>query len=150
MVDVAHCTSEGIAQTLEISTKPIVYSHGHASAAAPHPSQNGVAARAIHEPLAKRIADKGGVIGLWPLGSQFADLDRYADELASMAKRFGPDHVGIGTDMFGLPRSSIPSYGEFAQLPPLLAQHGLEHQHISAILGDNYLRVLRQAFEGTG
>jgi len=145
LVDVAHCTSEGIAHALEISTKPIVYSHGQVSTNAPHPSQNVVAARSIHAPLAQRITDKGGVIGLWPLWSEFAHLDLYADELISMVKRFGAEHVGIGTDMYGLPRSVIPSYREFAELPDALAKRGLKSAEIDALLGDNYIRVLRQA-----
>lgn len=147
LVDVAHCTSEGIAQVLAISSKPVVSSHGHVSTVAPHPSQNVVAARAIHAPLAQRIAEKGGVIGLWPLAPQFADLGRYADELVAMAQRLGAIHVGVGTDMFGLPGSVLPSYGEFALLPALLAQRGVGASDIEAILGGNYLRVLRQALQ---
>ena len=147
LVDVAHCTSAGIEHALEVSTRPIVYSHGHVSTAAPHPSHNVVAARAIHAPLAQRIADKGGVVGLWPLASQFGELARFADELVAMAKRFGPSHVGIGTDMFGLPGSVIPSYGEFALLPGLLEQRGVGATDIAALLGGNYIRVLRQALQ---
>jgi membrane dipeptidase len=147
LVDVAHCSSAGIEQALELSTKPILYSHGHASEALPHPSQDVDSARAIHRPLAQRIADKGGVIGLWPLAPQFRDLARFADELVAMAKRFGPRHVGIGTDINGLPGTVIPSYGEFALLPALLEQRGLGATDIAAVLGENYLRLLRQALQ---
>lgn len=145
LVDVAHCSSEGIAQTLAVSTKPIVYSHGRVSDDAPHPAQKIAAARAIHAPLARRIADKGGVIGLWPLRPEFDHLQHYADELIAMRKRFGAQHVGIGTDMFGLPRTVIPSYAEFSELPDLLARRGLKSADIEAILGGNYIRVLREA-----
>ena len=96
LVDVAHCTSAGIEQTLEVSAQPVIYSHGHVSAGAPQASQGGVAARAIHAPLAKRLADKGGVIGLWPLWSSYANLDLYSDELARLVQTYGADHVGIG------------------------------------------------------
>jgi membrane dipeptidase len=147
LVDVAHCSSEGIAQALDISSRPIVYSHGHVSTAAPQPSQNVVAARAIHAPLAQRIAAQGGVVGLWPLSPQFSDLAHFCDELIAMAKRLGPTHVGIGTDMFGLPGSVIPSYGEFALLPALLESRGAGSADIEAMLGGNYLRVLRQALQ---
>ena len=147
LVDVAHCTSEGIVQVLDISSRPIVYSHGHVSTAAPHPGQNVVAARAIHAPIAQRIAALGGVVGLWPLASQFFELSRFAEELVAMTKRLGPAHVGIGTDMFGLPSSVIPSYGEFALLPALLEQRGVNAADIEAVLGGNYLRVLRQALQ---
>lgn len=145
LVDVAHCTSAGIEQTLEISTQPVIYSHGHVSAGAPPVSQSFVAARAIHAPLAKRVADKGGVIGLWPLWLSYANLDLYSDELARLVQTYGADHIGIGTDMFGLPRSIIPSYDEFAELPGYLAKRGMKESEIDAVLGGNYIRVLRQA-----
>jgi membrane dipeptidase len=145
LVDVAHCTTEGIEQALTESSRPIIYSHGQMSENAPHASQSGVAARSIYAPLARRIADRGGVVGLWPLWSEFAHLDLYADQIVAMTKRLGADHVGVGTDMFGLPRSVIPSYAEYAQLPDVLAKRGLKPAEIEALLGGNYIRVLRQA-----
>lgn len=145
LVDVAHCTSAGIEHALDVSTKPIIYSHGRVSENEPHPSQNVVHARAIHAPLARRIADRGGIIGVWPLWSEFAHLDLYADELVAMVKRFGAQHVGVGTDMHGLPRSVIPTYAEFARLADILAARGLTADEVDAVLGGNYVRVLGEA-----
>ncbi len=105
----------------------------------------GVPARAIHAPLAKKLAEKGGVLGLWPLWLSYPNLDLYADELMRMADAYGPAHVGIGTDMDGLGRSTLPSYEEFAELPAYLAKRRLNDAGIDGILGGNYLRVLRQA-----
>lgn len=145
LLDVAHATSAGIEQVLEISSKPVIYSHGHVSSAAPRASQGGTAARAIHAPLARQLAARGGVIGLWPLWYSYANLDLYADELMRMVDAYGASHVGIGSDMFGLPRSVLPSYAEFAELPGYLARRGLKEADTDAVLGGNYLRVLRQA-----
>jgi membrane dipeptidase len=146
LVDVAHCTSAGIEQALEASSKPVVYSHGHVSRDAPSASQGGMRARAIHAPLAKRLAEKGGVIGLWPLGSQYQNMEIYTNELARMAEAYGARHVGIGSDMFGLsPRSSMPSYVEFAQVPDFLAKRGMKPAEIEGVMGANFLRVLREA-----
>ena len=85
LVDVAHGTSALIDQVLELSTKPVIYSHGHVSSAEPYWTYSVTRARAIHKPLAEKIAKKGGVVGLWPLGSQFRSLDAYADALMEMA-----------------------------------------------------------------
>jgi membrane dipeptidase len=153
LVDIAHATSAGIEQALDISTKPLIYSHGHVSAGAPSASHGATAARAIHAPLAKKLADRGGVIGLWPLWYSYAHLDLYCDELIRLAQTYGAEHVGIGTDMFGLPRTIIPSYEEFARLPDHLAKRGMQQKEIDAVLGGNYIRVLRQALaasDGTG
>jgi membrane dipeptidase len=146
LVDVAHATSNGIAQALEISTRPMIYSHGHITSSAPYWTYGATRARAIHAPLAKRIAEKGGVIGIWPLGSQYGSLDAYARALLDAAASLGADHVGIGSDMFGLGGSSvIPGYEQFSQLEELLFKRGLKADEVRNIMGGNYLRVLGQA-----
>ncbi len=143
LVDVAHAT--GIEQALDISTKPLIYSHGHVSAAPPSASQGVTAARAIYAPLAQTLVDKGGVIGLWPSWYSYPNLDLYSDELVRLAQTYGIEHLGVGTDMFGLARTIIPSYREFAKLPEYLAQRKMKDEDIGAVLGGNYIRVLRQA-----
>ena len=146
LVDVAHATSDGIAHALELSTKPLIYSHGHVSASSPYWTHGVTRARAIHAPLAKRIAEKGGVVGIWPLGSQFSSLDAYARALLETAATLGPGHVGIGSDMFGLGGSSVlPGYEQFPQLEELLAKRGLKREDVANIMGGNYLRVLGEA-----
>ena len=146
LVDVAHCTGAGIEHALEASAKPIVYSHGHVSKDAPSAGQGGIRARAIHSVFAKRLAERGGVIGLWPLWTQYADLEMYTIELARMVEAYGAKHVGIGSDMFGLsPRSTLPSYSEYALLPEYLTKRGMKADEIEAVLGGNFLRVLREA-----
>ena len=145
LVDCAHGTSAGIDQMLEISTKPVIYSHGYVSAGVPVPGRSAIASRPIHAPLAKKLADKGGVVGLWPPWNSYANLDLYCDELMRMVTVFGASHVGIGTDMDGIGRSVLPSYAEFAELPRYLSKRGLDDAGVEAVLGGNYLRVLRQA-----
>ena len=146
LVDVAHCTPEGIAHALEVSTKPVVYSHGHMISTTPHWTQSGVRARAISSGQARAIAAKGGVIGIWPLGLQFGTLDSYASALIDTASTVGIAHVGVGTDLFGLGGSTvIPGYEQFAQLEDLLAKRGLKMEEARGVLGGNYLRALGTA-----
>jgi membrane dipeptidase len=146
LIDVAHATSNGIAQALEISTRPMIYSHGHVTSSAPYWTYGAARARAIHAPLAKRIAEKGGVIGIWPLGSQHGSLDAYARALLDTAASLGAPHVGIGSDMFGLGGVSVlPGYEQFPQLEELLRKRGLTADDVRNIMGANYVRVLGQA-----
>jgi len=145
LVDVAHCSAAAMEQALEISTRPVVYSHGHVSAGLPHPSQAGSVARAIHAPIARQLAAKGGVVGLWPNGLVFGNLDLYADELMRMAESLGATHVGIGSDLNGIVRTIMPGYEQFAALEDALASRKLRDADILAVLGGNYVRVLRQA-----
>ena len=147
LVDVAHCSNLAMEQALDISTKPLVYSHGHISKDAPRPSQAGSIARAIHLPVARRIADRGGVVGLWPNGLVFANLDLYADELVRMVRALGVSHTGVGSDLNGITRTIMPTYAQFAALEGALEQRGLAAKDIAAVLGGNYVRVLRESLK---
>ena len=147
LVDVAHCSNLAMEQALDISAKPLVYSHGHISADAPRASQAGAIARAIHLPVARRIAERGGVVGLWPNGLVFANLDLYADELVRMVKVLGAAHTGVGSDLNGITRTIMPTYAQFAALEGALEQRGLAPQDIAAVLGGNYVRVLRESLK---
>jgi len=147
LVDVAHCSHAAMAQALELSTRPIIYSHGHISAGLPAHTQDGSTARAIHLPMAKAIAAKGGVIGFWPDWYTYANLALMADALARAAADLGVAHVGIGSDMHGLLRTVMPSYVEFAALEEELSRRGMKGPEVDGILGGNYLRVLREAMK---
>ena len=145
LVDVAHATSAGIEQALEISTRPVIYSHGHVADYEPSHVMGGTRARGVHLPVAKKIAAKGGVVGLWALGSMYPTTGAMAIALLDAAEKLGPAHVGIGSDMGGMPTTCIPTYAEFAELADDLARRGLKGEDLDGILGMNYVRVLRQA-----
>jgi membrane dipeptidase len=145
LVDVAHATSAGIEQALEISTKPVIYSHGHVASYEPSYTMDGARARGIYLPVAKKIAAKGGVVGFWALGSQYRSLGSMADALIDAAGKLGAAHVGIGSDMAGMPSTAIPTYVEFAELGEVLEKRGVKGEDLEGILGANYLRVLKQA-----
>lgn len=145
LVDVAHCTNPGMEQVVEASAKPIVYSHGHVSASLPNASQNGSLARAIHLPVARKIAARGGVVGIWPDWYTYANLDLMADGIARAADQVGAAHVGIGSDMHGLVRTAMSDYREFSSLERELSKRGLKPDEVEGIMGGNYIRVLREA-----
>lgn len=145
LVDVAHCTASGIDQALEISGKPIISSHGFVASYAPSYTMDGARARGLHLPVAKKIAAKGGVVGFWALGQQFRALRGMADAVAEAAEKLGPAHVGIGSDIAGMPTTVMPTYAGFAELADLLEARGLKGEDLENVLGMNYVRVLRQA-----
>ncbi len=145
LVDVAHGTSEVIDQAIALSTKPVVYSHGHVVSGNPYYTQGNTRARAIHRPLAQKIAKLGGVIGIWPLGNLYPTLDAYAAALMDAAEDLGPDHVAAATDIPSLLKSPMPDYEAYPALENLLVKRGGKANDIANMLGRNYLRVLGQA-----
>jgi membrane dipeptidase len=145
LVDAAHCTASGIDQALEISTKPVISSHGFVASYEPSYTMDGARARGLHLPVAKKIAAKGGVVGFWALGQQFRSLRGMADAVAEAAATLGPAHVGIGSDIAGMPTTVMPTYAGFAELAELLEKRGLKGEDLENVLGMNYVRVLRQA-----
>lgn len=145
LVDVAHATGAGIEQALEISSKPLIYSHGHVADYQPSHVMNGARARGVHLPVAKKIAAKAGVVGLWALGTMYRTPGAMADALLDAAGKLGPAHVGIGSDMGGTASTCLPTYAEFAELADVLARRGVKGEDLEGILGMNYVRVLRLA-----
>jgi membrane dipeptidase len=145
LVDVAHATASGIDQALEISTKPILSSHGFVASYEPSYTMDGARARGLYLPVARKIAAKGGVVGFWALGQQFRSLGGMADAVADAAERLGAAHVGIGSDIAGMPTTVMPTYAAFAELAELIEKRGLKGEDLDNVLGMNYVRVLRQA-----
>ncbi len=145
VVDVAHCTHRGIVQARETSTKPLVYSHGWASPEQPAWDQRN--ARAIHSPLAKAIANEGGVVGIFPIQRSIA---QYAAALNALANAIGAHHAGMGVDLDGLSRPAIATYRDLPELARELGSLGMKDAAIDGVLGGNYLRVLKQALGRLG
>jgi membrane dipeptidase len=145
LIDVAHATSAGIEQALDISAKPLISSHGFVADYQPTYTMDGARARGLHLPVAKKIAAKGGVVGFWALGQQFRSLGGMADAVIDAAGKLGAAHVGIGSDLAGMPTTVMRTYAEFAELGGILANRGVKGEDLDNILGMNYVRVLRQA-----
>lgn len=95
-VDLAHCGLQTTADAIEHSTKPVAISHSGCRAIADRP-------RSKPDAILKRMADKGGVIGIYLMpfltmrGQPRAeDLVRHIEHAITVC---GEDHVGIGSDL---------------------------------------------------
>jgi membrane dipeptidase len=100
IVDVGHSGYQTTLDAVEVSKKPIVFSHTNCKALCDHP-------RNKTDDQIKALARKGGVMGLttfnWFVSdrprSTLEDLLKHYDHAIKLV---GPDHVGIGSD-FELP-----------------------------------------------
>ena len=96
IVDLAHCGQRTTAEAIEHSSKPVAISHSGCRAIADRP-------RSKQDSDLKRMADKGGVIGIYLMPfltmtgqPTSGDLVRHVEHAINVC---GEDHVGIGSDL---------------------------------------------------
>lgn len=143
IVDGAHAAPETLRGILATSRTPIIVSHTGPAALRAH-------ARHLSDDLIKAVAEKDGVIGIWPLAlrgvSALNSLGQMLDDVDHVRRLVGIDHVGIGTDMDGMSvYTAIPTYKEFAPLPAALLARGLAESDARKLLGGNLMRVFEAA-----
>ncbi|MCB1229007.1 MAG: membrane dipeptidase [Verrucomicrobiae bacterium] len=93
--DCAHSGWQTSLEAAQISEKPVVASHTVAASLYEH-------IRSKPDEVIKAIADTGGLVGICCI-SRFlrgkGDLNAFLDHIDYVAKKFGIDHVAIGTDI---------------------------------------------------
>jgi membrane dipeptidase len=158
LVDLAHSTAPAVDQALEIAKAPPIWSHGWVdSQGGDWRDQYGFLSRRLSLAQAKKIAARGGVIGLWGLGlSQpragwsvgARDTRAYAREFASLVNKIGADHVALGTDIEGVgPNWSVNDYGHVRTVLDHLQDMKLEASVIERVAYGNYARVLKSVLK---
>ena len=140
VVDVAHGTFALVQQVAATTSVPFVLSHT-SLARGPLTSYT----RLISVEHARLMAQVGGVIGVWPNGSSFADARDWVRGIARMVDAAGVDHVGIGTDMEGGVTEVWHDYADLPAVADLLLRQGFSPAEAGQLLGGNYVRVFRAA-----
>jgi len=173
LVDVSHCGVRTTLDAIEVSKKPIVFSHSNCRAL----NDN---MRCKTDEQIKKLVAKGGVMGITTVNffvtnKPRSTLDDYIAHIEHVAKLVGVDHVGIGSDSsIGGWRQSYPTekafwdfHGQFkfkpgadVRWPPFieeidvpekfhiikrrLLQRGFSEADTAKILGGNFLRIYRE------
>ena len=94
------------------------------------------------------MAQRGGVIGIFPVNSYYHGFRGYIDHIVRMIETVGVDHVGIGTDMDGISPASFASFDDYAEWPSITASllaRGYSREDVAKVAGENFLRVYREA-----
>ena len=95
IVDVAHSGEKTSLEAARLSDRPVVASHSGARALNDH-------FRCKSDELIKAICDTGGYIGVCCIPrflGRTRDIVAFLDHIDYLVKRFGADHVAIGTDI---------------------------------------------------
>jgi membrane dipeptidase len=96
LVDLSHVGDRTTLDAIEVSEKPVAFTHANARAFFDH-------TRNKTDEALQRLAEKGGVVGanafplFFPRLSETTLAD-YVDAIEDLVQRVGIDHVGIGTD----------------------------------------------------
>ena len=158
LVDLAHSTGAAVDQALDLSTVPMVWSHGWVEGdGGKWDDRSGYLKRRLSLAHARKIAAKGGVVGLWGFGLSRRDAlypiwqndqPGYARELARLVDLLGADHVAIGTDIEGVGANwSVNTYAHVRSVVEALQAAKLPSSTVEKVAFANYARVLRSALK---
>jgi membrane dipeptidase len=106
--------------------------------------------RRLYIDYAKKIAKRGGAVGLWSLRNNTVyGPASYAAELMRMADAIGPEHVMFGTDLDGVgSAAALDNLRDMRKVADALSEHGADDNTLKAICFDNYARCLKAATQG--
>ncbi|AZR72587.1 hypothetical protein BBF96_03805 [Anoxybacter fermentans] len=147
IVDVSHLALEGFWDVIKLSKAPIVASHSNARAICNH-------RRNLTDEQLLALKENGGVIGLCYAPGHLregggADVDDIFKHLYYIKDLIGIDHVGLGTDFDGIVEA--PRGMEDISKTPLITkrmlEEGFSREDIAKVMGENFLRVIKQVLK---
>lgn len=152
-LDLSHMAPEAAVEALERYTGPVIASHANPRAFVDRP-------RMLTDEMLRRLAERGGVVGLMPVAPMFmADwrrndarppLSRFIEVIDYVCQTTGTAAVvGLGSDFdggFGIESTplGLDSSADLPLIASLLTERGYSDADIAAIMGGNWLRVMRQ------
>ena len=154
MIDLAHTSNDTVRDVLELSEKPVAYTHGCCSSLCSHK-------RNLPDDLIRGICSRGGVVcmSVFPcfLTDSFADYDDdnpdgrempeaglVIDHIAHAVGVAGVDGVGFGTDYDGI-NHTAKGFESIDKLPVLIDElkaRGYSEQDVAKMASYNLLRVI--------
>ncbi len=141
LVDVSHIGERGFRDVMEVTRRPVIASHSNCKAVCDHP-------RNLDDRQIVALANNGGVMGVTFVpgfvDAQAPTLERLLDHVDHAVKLVGPDHVGIGSDFDG-GGTALKDATEFPRITEGLLRRGYGEGDVRKILGENHLRVLKEA-----
>src|SRR6185369_5505896 len=96
LIDVSHCGDRTTLDAIELSPKPIAFTHSNCRALNNHP-------RLKTDEAIQKLAAKGGVMGITGVrmfvrGTEPTTIEHLVDHIDHVVKLVGIEYVGIGTD----------------------------------------------------
>lgn len=159
MLDLAHCSDESFLEALDLFEGIVMCTHANPRALLRNPA---VPERHLSDDMIRRLAERGGVIGVVPynrfLKADWKDGDRRADvPLTTLINAIdyicqltgSAAHVGIGTDFdggFGAETTPLgfDTIADLSKIGVALRERGFSQADADGVLANNWLSVLRR------
>lgn len=157
LLDLSHLWEEAAEEALDRYPGPVAATHANPRAFVDGP-------RMLSDALIRQIAAHAGVIGVvpfnrmldgaWRSGEARLPLARVAEVIDHICQVTGAaSSVGIGSDFDGgFGREAVPegldSSADLSAIGNVLAERGYAASDVAAILGGNWLRVMRRVLSG--
>jgi len=155
MLDLSHMAEEACMEALDHYEGPIVATHANPRRLVPMP-------RLLSDTVIRRVAARDGVIGVMPLNwaldpawrskaKEDMHIETVVDAIEIVCQLAGDAwHVGLGTDFDGGQGAAdapaeLDTIADLPRLVEALTRRGYADEAVTAIMGDNWLRVLRRA-----
>jgi len=159
ILDLSHASDESFLEALDRFQGSVIVSHANPRALlknSPRPE------RFLTDEMIERLAEAQGVIGVVPLngflktswqpanGKQAVSLSSVLDMIDHICQVTGSAaHVGLGSDFdggFGVERTpaEIDTVADLQKLDGLLKARGYRDEDVAAILGQNWIGLLRR------
>lgn len=156
-LDLSHMDERAALEALERYPGVILASHANAIALLAGAESN----RFLSDRLLRGLIERGGVVGIVPynrfllwgwtpsLGREAVTLEHVVAQIDYVCQMAGDArHVGIGSDFdggFGLQAApaGIESISDLIRIAPLLEEKGYTESDVAAILGENWLSLLK-------
>lgn len=159
LLDLTHLSDEAFWEAIDLFGGSVLASHNNCRALVPHQRQ--FDNRQIHA-----IVTRGGVIGValdnwmlrpgWTRGARENErvtLAHVADHIDHICQLAGNSaHAALGSDLdggFGREQSPVDldTIADLQQIPEILSKRGYSDEDIASIMYQNWLRLLRRAWE---
>ena len=150
IIDVSHMNERTFWDVIEVSDAPVMASHSGVYSLRNH-------ARNLKDDQIRAVAECGGVVQVVFYPEFLADPDTevtvktVVDHIEYIAKLVGVEYVGIGSDFDG---AAMPEGLQDASMVPEiekeLSRRGYEIGDIEKILGNNTMRVMKEAWNNAG
>ncbi|CAL1603756.1 unnamed protein product [Knipowitschia caucasica] len=145
LIDLAHVTVKVMEQVLEMSQAPVIFSHSSAYSICKHK-------RNVPDHILTKVKEKKGIVMVnfyndYVTCSHTANISNVADHFDHIKKIGGAEIIGFGGDYDGVTRlpEGLEDVSKVPRLVAELLRRGWKNEEVKAALGENLLRVLREA-----